>query len=151
MNLNQSCDAIVSYRIKCDFGNWPLCDITRFFFNERIIAVTLNYQGMSAKNVFLLQIEEIVRIYANSKYLDSKLLWVLTGMVNIWYSFFSEEILFFLKARPYIFWLNRHGGLEVWVSAPWAGGRGFDPLQRQIKVFETGSCGFPSWRSGLWE
>ena len=32
------------------------------FFNERIIAVTSNFQGMSAKNDSLLQIEEIVRI-----------------------------------------------------------------------------------------
>ena len=30
----------------------------------------LNFQGMSVKNDSLLQIEEIVRIYANSKYLD---------------------------------------------------------------------------------
>ena len=70
MNLNQSCYAIVSYKIKCDFGNLSLCDITRFFFNERIIAATSNFQGMSAKNDSLLQIEEIVRIYANSKYLE---------------------------------------------------------------------------------
>ena len=31
MNLNQSCYAIVSYKIKCDFGNWRLRDITLFF------------------------------------------------------------------------------------------------------------------------
>ena len=77
MNINQSCYAIVSYKIKCDFGNWPLFDITRFFFNERIIAATSNFQGMSAKNDSLLQIEEIVRIYANSKYLDRNVRWVL--------------------------------------------------------------------------
>ena len=41
-----------------------------FFFNERIIAATSNFQGMPAKNDSLLQKEEIVRIYANSKYLD---------------------------------------------------------------------------------
>ena len=40
------------------------------FFNERIIAGTSNFQGMSAKNDSLLHIEEIIRIYANSKYLD---------------------------------------------------------------------------------
>ena len=40
------------------------------FFNERIITATSNFQGMSAKNDSLLQIEEKVRIYANSKYLD---------------------------------------------------------------------------------
>ena len=76
MNLNQSCYAIVSYKIKCDF--LPLCDITRFFFffNERIVAATSNVQGMSAKNDSLLQIEEIVRIYANSKYLDRNVRWV---------------------------------------------------------------------------
>ena len=32
---------------------------------------------MSAKNDCLLQIEEIVRIYANSKYLDRNVRWVL--------------------------------------------------------------------------
>ena len=47
------------------------------FFNERIIAATLNFHGMSAKNDSLLQIEEIVRIYANSKYLDRNEQWVL--------------------------------------------------------------------------
>ena len=69
MNLNQSCYAIVSYKIKCDFGNWSL-SYHSIFFNERIIAATSNFQGMSAKNDSLLQIEEIVRIYANSKYQD---------------------------------------------------------------------------------
>ena len=39
-------------------------------FNERIIPAISNFQGMSAKKDSLLQIEEIVRIYANSKYLD---------------------------------------------------------------------------------
>ena len=47
------------------------------FFNERIIAATSNFQGMSAKNVSLLQIEGIVRIYTNSRYLDSNVQWVL--------------------------------------------------------------------------
>ena len=51
MNLNLSCHAIVFYKIECDFGNRPLCDID-FFFNERIIAVTSNFQGMSTKNDF---------------------------------------------------------------------------------------------------
>ena len=32
----------------------------------------------------------------------------------------------------------------------WAGGRWFDPRQRQTKVFKTGSSGFPPWRSELW-
>ena len=41
-----------------------------FFFNERIIAVTSTFQCMPAKKDSLLQIEEIVRIYAISKYLD---------------------------------------------------------------------------------
>ena len=36
-----------------------------------------NFKGMSAKNDSLLQIEEIVRIYANSKYLDRKVRWLL--------------------------------------------------------------------------
>ena len=47
------------------------------FFNERIIAATSNFQGMSARNNSLLQMEEMVRIYANSKYLDKNVLWVL--------------------------------------------------------------------------
>ena len=47
------------------------------FFNERIIAATSNFQGMSAKNDSLLQIEKVVRIYANSKYLDRNVRWVL--------------------------------------------------------------------------
>ena len=34
-------------------------------------------QGMSAKNDSLLQMEEIVRNYANSKYLDRIVRWVL--------------------------------------------------------------------------
>ena len=67
-----------SYKIKCDFGNWPLCGIARFFFfNENIIAVTSNFQAMSAKNDSLLHVEEIIRIYANSKNLDSNIRWVL--------------------------------------------------------------------------
>ena len=48
-----------------------------FFFFLRIIAATSNFQGMSAKNDSLLQVEEIVRTYANSKYLDKHVLWVL--------------------------------------------------------------------------
>ena len=43
------------------------------FFNERIIGATSNFQGMLTKNDPLLQIEEIVRVYANSKYLDRNL------------------------------------------------------------------------------
>ena len=52
-------------------------DFFFFFFNERIIVATSNFQGMSAKNDSLLQIEEIVRIYVNSKYLDRDVQWVL--------------------------------------------------------------------------
>ena len=47
-----------------------------FFFNERIMAATSNFQGMSAKTDSLLQIEEIIRIYANSKYLEGNVQWV---------------------------------------------------------------------------
>ena len=70
MNLNQSCYAIVSYKIKCDFWNLIPMSYHSIFFNETIITATSNFRGMSAKNDYLLQIEEIVRIYANSKYLD---------------------------------------------------------------------------------
>ena len=34
-----------------------------FFFNERIIAASPKFKGMSAKNDSVLQIEELVRIY----------------------------------------------------------------------------------------
>ena len=73
------CDYWMSYKIECDFGNWPLCDITRFFLKEKIIAATSDFQGMSAKNDSLLQIEEIlvVKICANSKYLERNVRWVL--------------------------------------------------------------------------
>ena len=47
------------------------------FFNERIIAGTSKFQGVSAKNDLSLQIEEMVRIYANSKYLDRNVRWIL--------------------------------------------------------------------------
>ena len=47
------------------------------FCNERIIAATSNFQGMSAKNGSLLQIKKIVRIYANSIHLDRNVRWVL--------------------------------------------------------------------------
>ena len=48
-----------------------------FFFNERIIATTSNFQCVSAKNDSLLQMKEIVRNYANSKYLERNVRWVL--------------------------------------------------------------------------
>ena len=46
---------------------------------KELIAATTNFQGMSAKNDSLLQIEERVRIYAsgNSTYLDRNVQWVL--------------------------------------------------------------------------
>ena len=47
------------------------------FSIERIIAGTSSFQGMSAKNDSVLHIEEIVRIYSNSKYLDRNVRWVL--------------------------------------------------------------------------
>ena len=47
------------------------------FSHERIIAAISNFQGMSTKNDSLLQIEEIVRIYANPRYLDRNVQWVL--------------------------------------------------------------------------
>ena len=54
-----------------------ILEIDSIFINERIIAATSNFQGMSAKNDSLLQIEEIIRIYANSKYLDRNITWIL--------------------------------------------------------------------------
>ena len=45
-----------------------------FFFNERIIAATSNFQGMSAR---IISYYRIVRIYANSKYLNRNVRWVL--------------------------------------------------------------------------
>ena len=65
------------------------------FFNEIIIAGTSNFQGMSAKNDSLLQIKEIpvVRIYANSKYLDRNVWWVLFTLAEYRYQHwcFCEE------------------------------------------------------------
>ena len=78
MNLNQSCYAFVSLKNQvCRF--WKLIPIGYhwIFFNERIIAATSNFQGMPAKNDSLLQIADIVRIYANSNYLDRNVQWVL--------------------------------------------------------------------------
>ena len=72
MNLNQSYYAFVSYKISVILEMDPYVPKSyhSIFFNERIITATSNVQGMSAKNDSLLQIEEKVRIYANSKYLD---------------------------------------------------------------------------------
>ena len=64
MNLNQSSYAIASYKIRIKIDPYVIS------LNEKIIAVTSNFQNMSRKNDSLLQIKEIVRIYANSKYLD---------------------------------------------------------------------------------
>ena len=75
MNLNQSFYAIVSYGIKLKLT--PPQVISLDFFIERIIAALSNFQGMSAKNDSLLQIEERVRIYSNCKYLDRNVRWVL--------------------------------------------------------------------------
>ena len=86
MNLNQSCkscNAIMSYKIKRDFGNRPLCDITRFFSKKELSQRLQIFKGMSAKNDSLLQIDEIVRIYANSKYLDRNVRWVLLFWLSI--------------------------------------------------------------------
>ena len=60
-----------------------------FFFNERIIATTSNFQGMSAKNDSLLQMKEIVRINANSKYLDRYVQWVLFILAEYIYTPFN--------------------------------------------------------------
>ena len=60
------------------------------FFKERIIAATSNFQGMSAKNNSLLQIEEIVSIYSNAKYLEMYdgyfLFWLSIGTTNPQYA-----------------------------------------------------------------
>ena len=60
--------------------------MSRDFSNERIIAATSSFQGMSAKNDSLLQIEEIVRIYSNSKYLDRNVRWVLFSLAEYSYN-----------------------------------------------------------------
>ena len=46
------------------------------FFND-LSQQLPNFQGMSAKNDSLLPIEEILRIYTYSKYLDRNVQWVL--------------------------------------------------------------------------
>ena len=63
-----------------------------FLFNEQIISATSNWQGMSAKIGSLLQIEEIIRICANSKYLDRNVQWVL---------FILAEYTFFFKKKTF--------------------------------------------------
>ena len=69
----QMCLAKLSVNLEID----PYVISLDFSFKERIIAATSNFQGMSAKNDSLLQIDEIVRIYANSKYLNRNVRWVL--------------------------------------------------------------------------
>ena len=68
------------------------------FFNERIITVISNFRGMS-KNVSLLQLREIVRIYASSKYLDRNVRLVLLILAEyiihlnflLLFSFYSQH------------------------------------------------------------
>ena len=55
---------------------------------------------MSAKNDFLLQVEEIVRIYANSKYLDRNVHWVLFILAE--YSYNKPPIGFVMIAQNLI-------------------------------------------------
>ena len=57
------------------------------FFNERIIAATSNFQGISEKNDSLLQIEEIVRIYSS--------IWI---EMNDWYFFILAE---YINIKPW--------------------------------------------------
>ena len=54
---------------------------------KKIIAGTSNFQGMSAKNDSLLQIKEIVRLYANSKYLDRNVRLVLFILTEYIFAF----------------------------------------------------------------
>ena len=54
----------------------PLCDITHFLSMKELSQRLQNFKGMSAKKDSLLQIEEKIRIYANSKYLDRNVRWV---------------------------------------------------------------------------
>ena len=82
MNLNQSCCAIVSWKIKCDFGNCPLCDITQLFSMKEILQQLQIFKTCQQKNGSLLQIKEIVRIYANSKYLDRNVRLVLFNLAE---------------------------------------------------------------------
>ena len=70
------------------------------FSNERIVAVTSSFQGMSAKNDVLLQMEEIVRIYSNSKYLDRNVRWVLFILLE--YSYNKAPIGFVVIAQNLI-------------------------------------------------
>ena len=55
--------------------------VSQTFFNTladivQIVEATSNFQGMSVKNYYLLRIKEIVRIYANFKYLAINVRWV---------------------------------------------------------------------------
>ena len=77
MNLNQSCYAMCLTKSIVILEIDPYVISLDLFFDERIIAATSNFQGMSAKNDSLFQIKEIVSIYANSKNLDRNVRWVL--------------------------------------------------------------------------
>ena len=76
----------------------------------RIIAATPNFRGMSAKNDSLLQIEEIVRIYANYKYLDRNVRWVLFILAFFFFGNFCFN--------PYALSTSRIDGLEFVKALP---------------------------------
>ena len=66
MNMNQSYHAIVSYKIKCDYEIDPYVISLDFFSMKELSKQLQIFKACQP----LLEIEEIVRIYANSKYLD---------------------------------------------------------------------------------
>ena len=76
MNLNQSMQILCLIKLSVILEIKPLSYHPNFF-NERVIPATPHFQGMSAKNDYSFQKEKMVRIYANSKYLDRNVRWVL--------------------------------------------------------------------------
>ena len=78
------------------------------FFNERIIAATSNFQGMSEKNDSLLQIEEIVRIYSSS--------WIEMndGYFLFWLSIYREYVYSAVVYQKYLTRLR-----ELVIFEPW--------------------------------
>ena len=68
---------IVYYKIKCDFGNWTLCDIARFFFNEELSQQLQIFKACQQRMILYYRYKKIVSIHTNFKCLDRNVQWVL--------------------------------------------------------------------------
>ena len=88
----------MSYKIKCVFGNWPLCDVTRFCsmteLPQRPQIFKRRQQTKSSSHT-----EEKIRIYANSKYIDTNVRWVLFTSTEYIWSRSKTPILTYLQIK----------------------------------------------------